>query len=229
MNTCILSPTPSLFDSIAFYEKLDFEVLSTNNPTIVSDGTVVIEINTDRYARAGVKLFSPDWKEMVLELEKITKVIKITDGFALADPSGCWIYLIESQSIIDMDLAQIKPSALGNSAGLSLETMDMELSFEIWQKLGFSTSMGSLGEGWISLKNTDNLTISLMRPLACPHLFFNPSLTYFNGEKNMEIIDHIRKIKIPITEEITYFNKENIADNIIIRDPGGLGFFLFND
>ncbi|MBT7993740.1 MAG: hypothetical protein HN691_02595 [Bacteroidetes bacterium] len=128
-----------------------------------------------------------------------------------------------------MDLAQIKPSALGNSAGLSLETMDMELSFEIWQKLGFSTSMGSLGEGWISLKNTDNLTISLMRPLACPHLFFNPSLTYFNGEKNMEIIDHIRKIKIPITEEITYFNKENIADNIIIRDPGGLGFFLFND
>ena len=70
-----------------FQELLDFEVLSTNNPTIVSDGTVVIEINTDRYARAGVKLFSPDWKEMVLELEKITKVIKITDGFELS-PMG---------------------------------------------------------------------------------------------------------------------------------------------
>jgi len=71
--------------------------------------------------------------------------------------------------------------------------------------------------------------VSIMKPNMCPHLFFNPSLTYFNGGKNPEIIEAIRKLDIPITEEITYFNKEGLVDNIIIRDPGGYGFFIFND
>ena len=29
--------------------------------------------------------------------------------------------------------------------------------------------------------------------------------------------------------KITQFNKEGIVDNVIIRDPGGYGFFIFND
>ena len=68
-----------------------------------------------------------------------------------------------------------------------------------------------------------------MKTGSCPHLFFNPSLTYFNGAKNLSIIQQIKTLQIPITEEITHFNKEGIVDNIIIRDPGGLGFFLFSD
>jgi hypothetical protein len=68
-----------------------------------------------------------------------------------------------------------------------------------------------------------------MKPQTCPHLFFNPSLNFFNGEDNISIISKIRSLDIPITEEITHFNKENKVDNIIIRDPGGYGFFLFND
>ncbi len=68
-----------------------------------------------------------------------------------------------------------------------------------------------------------------MKPNACPHLFFNPSLTYFNGKNNIDIIAKIRALNISITEEITHFNKEGKVDNIIIRDPGGFGFFLFND
>jgi hypothetical protein len=68
-----------------------------------------------------------------------------------------------------------------------------------------------------------------MKPLTCLHLFFNPSLTYFNGGNNLAVIENIRKLGIPITEEITHFNKDGIVDNIIIRDPGGFGFFVFND
>ena len=64
---------------------------------------------------------------------------------------------------------------------------------------------------------------------SCPHLFFNPSLTYFNSGRNPEVIAGIRAAGIPISEEITIFNKEGRVDNIIIRDPGGYGFFLFND
>ena len=45
----------------------------------------------------------------------------------------------------------------------------------------------------------------------------------------MEIIEKIRELNFPITEEITHFNDQGIVDNIIIRDPGGFGFFLFSD
>jgi hypothetical protein len=68
-----------------------------------------------------------------------------------------------------------------------------------------------------------------MAPNACPHLFFNPSLTYFNGKNNLQIIENIRKSGVDITEEITVFNKEGIVDNVILRDNGGLGFFIFSD
>jgi len=68
-----------------------------------------------------------------------------------------------------------------------------------------------------------------MQPYSCPHLFFNPSMTFFNGKENLQIIERIRNLDIPITEEIREFNKEGIADNIIIRDPGGYGFFIFSD
>ncbi|MBL6964501.1 MAG: hypothetical protein ISR55_11805 [Bacteroidetes bacterium] len=229
MKTIIQTPTNKLEESLAFYVKLGFETISKDTPNVVSDGQVIIEINPDRYARAGMKLFNENWQEIISELEKLSKIIKIKDGYALADPSGSWIHLMETSADIDFKSSQTSSSALGQFAGMSVESIDLEKSLQIWEILGFEKSMGSVDEGWISLVKQDAVTVSLMRPLACPHLFFNPSLTYFNGSKNLEIIDNIRKLQIPITEEITYFNKEGIVDNIIIRDPGGLGFFLFND
>ena len=58
---------------------------------------------------------------------------------------------------------------------------------------------------------------------------YNPSLTYFNGGKNLPVIAAIREAGIPITEEITHFNEDGIVDNVILRDPGGYGFYIFND
>ena len=72
-------------------------------------------------------------------------------------------------------------------------------------------------------------SISLLQALQCPHLFFNPSLTYFNGSRNPKIIESIKKQNIEITEEVTEFNSKGEVDNIILRDSGGLGFFVFND
>lgn len=46
---------------------------------------------------------------------------------------------------------------------------------------------------------------------------------------NLAVIKKIRELNIPIVEEISTFNKEGIVDNIIIRDPGGYGFFIFSD
>ena len=229
MNTIVQTPTNNIKDSLEFYRRLGFKKLSGEGPTFISDGQVLIEINPDRFARAGIKLFGTNWKETAGKLEKITTVLPIEGGYLLSDPSGTWIYLIEAQDNSGFDLSEISPSVLGNFAGLSLETIPIAQSLQIWQLLGFSKTMGAIEQGWVSLTNKDGMTVSIMKPLSCPHLFFNPSLTYFNGENNMAIIEKVRGLKIPITEEITHFNDQGTVDNIIIRDPGGYGFFLFND
>jgi len=229
MTPLIHTPTNNLANSLDFYTRLNFKVISKSTPTIVSDGKAFVQINDDRYARAGAKLYQTSWEEDVLKLKKVTSVIKVDQGYLLNDPSGMWIYLLELEPPVVMESSESSTSVLGNFAGMSLETVDVQQSLDIWQILGFKHSAGSAEQGWTSLSHASGMGVSIMKPNMCPHLFFNPSLTYFNGGKNPEIIEAIRKLDIPITEEITYFNKEGLVDNIIIRDPGGYGFFIFND
>lgn len=229
MNTILQTPTNDLSQSLDFYKKLNFKILSAENPTLVTDGNAVIEINPDRFARAGVRFYKSDWTSTVEELKKMTTVLSIQNGYLLSDQSGVWIYLIESNSTVNFDLDEVDNSTLGNFAGLSLETTDIQKSTELWEILDFSRTMGSVEQGLVGYKNADGLGVSFMHPNNCPHLFFNPSMTYFNGKNNLEIIAKIRKVGIPITEEITHFNKAGVVDNIIIRDPGGYGFFIFSD
>jgi len=229
MNSIVQSPTPNLKQSLDFYKRLNFSILSNENPTIVSDGKVVIEINPERVARAGIKIFRKDWKIMAETLEKITPVKSIDYGYVLNDPSGSYIYLMERDSDNTYDLSAVKTSTIGTYAGISLETPDINKSIEIYKSLGFSKTMGDISKGWVVYQNEDGLPISFMLSGSCPHLFFNPSLTYFNGKNNLGIIEKIRASGVSITEEITTFNKEGIVDNVIIRDPGGYGFFIFSD
>ena len=229
MKSIIHAPTNRLENSIDFYKRLNFEVISKENPTLVTDGKAVIEINPDRFARAGVKLYKDSWSKEIAELQKLTAVAQIENGHLLSDPSGVWIYLIEDKLGMTYEPQENSFGITGNFAGLSLETTDIAKSVNLWNILGFSKSMGEIEQGWIANTSEDGLTVSLMAPLNCPHLFFHPSMTYFNGGNNLSIIQKIREAEIPITEEITHFNKEGIVDNIIIRDPGGYGFFIFND
>ena len=228
MKAVLQTPTPNVKSTTDFYSTIGFTQLS-KSPLLVSDNKVVIEINENRFARAGVKLFDISWNLIIEQLKDICIIHKIKNGYMLSTPSNTWIYLIESEESPQYDLSKLKPSILGSNAGLSLETPNIELSMQIWKTVGFSNQQGSLDQGWIALANSEGFTISLMQPNTCPHLFFNPSLTYFNGKENLSIIEKIRSLNIPITEEITHFNKEGTVDNIIIRDPGGLGFFLFSD
>jgi hypothetical protein len=217
-----------LKDSLNFYRKLNFEVISQNSPTLVTDGQALIEINPDRYARGGIKLFKESWSDEITELTKLTAVIPSEECNIISDPSGTWIYLMEGKLKSAFKPQEKCFGLTGNFSGLSLETTDINQSLHLYEILGFKKVAGDLEHGWISLSN-NNFAISIMRPLSCPHLFFNPSMTYFNGKENRTVIQNIRNAGVPITEEITQFNKEGIVDNIIIRDPGGLGFFIFND
>lgn len=229
MNTILQTPTNDLDQSLNFYRKLNFKILSDKNPSLVSDGKFIIEINPDRFARAGIKLYHNNWTSSVDQLKKLTNVISIENGYLLSDPSGTWIYLMEGNFNQKFKLEEIQGSTLGNFAGLSLETTDIHKSIQLWELLGFYKTMGSIEQGWIAFENQDKMGVSFMQPNSCPHLFFNPSMTFFNGKNNLAVIEKIRQLEIPITEEITHFNQDGIVDNIIIRDPGGYGFFIFSD
>lgn len=139
---------------------------------IVSDGKAIIQINPDRYARAGIKLFSTDRKQLADELRKLTTVIKKEGGYLLTESAGIWISLVESDEPLDIQMSETCYSALGNYAGIRLETPCVELSEKILGLLGFMKD----DYGWLSFENADNE-----------------------------------------------------GDNVIIRAPDGLGFFIFND
>lgn len=229
MKAIIHTPTSALSDSLDFYTKLNYDVVSTENPTFVSDGAVLIEINPDRFARPGVKLFKSSWSKEIEALKKFTSIFEIENGHLLNDGNGCWIYLIEGDLNFEHQLSGKSKGFSGNFSGISMESADMERSLQIWKALGYKISMGDKEQGFVGMSQEGSFSVNLMKPLTCPHLFFNPSMNFFNGKENLALIEKIRKAGVPIAEEITHFNDRGEVDNIILRDPGGYGFFVYND
>lgn len=229
MQGIVTTPTNKLENSIDFYEKLGFKKVDAGEQLLYTDGKAIVEINPERHARAGIKLYKSSWASEVDALSGLAVANKIKDGYLLSDASGVWIYLIESEPAFKAEIAEASFSSLGNFSGLSLETTDMKRSADIYKALGFTVVFGDDSQPYMSVA-LDEFTVTLMKPNICPHLFFNPSMTYFNGkEGNPKVIAKVRELGIPIAEEITHFSKDGSVDNIIIRDPGGYGFFLFND
>jgi hypothetical protein len=229
MTAHVLTPTPGLHTSLGFYERLGFTELSHAGAVFVTDGQVLIEIDPDRYARAGVRVMAED-PPAIAEALTHTAVVHHTErGYLMNDPSGVRVVLAGTQGT-DANIAGAPVSRLGTFAGLSLESTDVPRSVAFWSALGYRVTAGEAGQGWITLGADGCPSISIMKPGVCPHLFFNPSLTYFNGkEGNPGVIEAVRRADVPIAEEITHFNTEGVVDNIVLRDPGGYGVFIFND
>ena len=76
MRSIVQTPTNNLAESKSFYEKLNFEYHQINDRHYVVDGKLVIEINPDRFARAGVKIYKESWSAEVAALEVFTTVVK---------------------------------------------------------------------------------------------------------------------------------------------------------
>lgn len=222
----IITPTGSLEESINFYRKIGFEQIS-ESPALFCDGSLVVEIAIDRYARKGIKFYGDDWTEILSRLRNLTYVQEYEHGHIASDPNGIKTYFVKEE--FSHNVPDEKTSIIGNFAGISIEAVDFKKTADFWGSIGYKLKDGSEGAGWATYSSGSNIDVSIMGINTCPHLFFNPGLTYFNGAENVNIIKKVRANGVAITEEITHFNKEGIVDNIVIRDPGGLGFFLFSD
>ena len=228
MRAILTTPTPSLEESLDFFGKLGFARV-VDEPPVFAEGETLIEIDGDRFARPGVKLYRDDWQPVLDALDGEVRLHETDTGWLLTDPSGVFVRLMRGECpypLLEGEKAEQR-SAFGAFAGLSLESGDLERSVGLWRRLGFEPGEQQ-GDAWVTCTGY-GLGISIMKPLTCPHLFFNPSLTYFNSGKNPEIIAELRKRGVSFAEEITHFNDQGIVDNVIVRDPGGWGIFVFND
>ena len=200
------SPLREKNKSIAFYTKLGFDICHEKELYLAKEQRFTILLNPEKKSQPALRLYNA----------KETKT--------MVSPSGTLIHLYQEECLYSKGNSR---AILGNYCGISLETNSLKDSFTYWRKLGFEGSY-SPTPGWIEL-NKVGQQLSIQKTNLCPHSFFNPSLTFFNGQKNKGIIDHIKQVELPIEEEVIFSAEDKIAQNMILKDPGGLGFFIFND
>ncbi len=230
MHARAVTTTPDLARTQAWFERAGFRRVS-DSPVVYSDGGASLEVAESRSMRPGLRLYGVEDPTV---LAPFGPMHAFDGGRMIAEPSGVWIYLMDGEPpsgapIATEPDAKQDPALLGKFAGISLESARIVESTRFWEALGFERTAGDPEQGWLTVTGADAVTISLMKPFVCPHTVTNPSFTYFNSGGNPAIIAELRRREVPIYEEITAFNSEGVVDNVILREPGGWGFFVFND
>jgi catechol 2,3-dioxygenase-like lactoylglutathione lyase family enzyme len=227
---CILNiPSPDISKSIAFFQELGFETQQAGKQFLVADAQCQFLIDPAPSARAGWTFYLEDWNILFENDFPKKELKKFGDDFVISDGNGVYLRFSKSQMPAWEGSSPTRPSLLGSYAGVSQEVFDLQASLDFYAKWGFKVEQGGSTQGWASLRHSNGQGLSLMAYGSCPHLFFNPSLTYFNGKNNLAVIESLRESGIPLAQEITHFNDKGIVDNVILQDAGGLGIFVFSD
>ncbi|NLR92023.1 hypothetical protein [Flammeovirga agarivorans] len=225
-NLFLSSTDTSQLNTAAYYIDLGFEIIKEKDRIWAVSKEVQIALSSIPTDRKGILYFNSE----AIDLIKKNNVFynESENGeITVMTPAGILMTIVNQEP---PKLISEKTSILGNYMGISIETINMNASVGFWENLGFTIGMGNVDQGWVSMTNNNGDIISLMKYGMCPHQFFNPSMTFFNGkEKNPIVINNIRESNTPIAEEITHFNEEGIVDNIVLKDPSGVGCFVFND
>ncbi|MBU2019293.1 MAG: hypothetical protein KJ941_06585 [Bacteroidetes bacterium] len=215
------TPAIDVDRSKLFFEKSGWTKFILDDQLHYADGKSIFRLNPIPTSRAGM-IYRASENEVRPDI-----FIRMNDTWATACPSGIYTYW-ESGEQVSFDSAD--SSILGNNHGLTIESINLQESIRFYTKLGFVPESESVEHGFVSMKHASGFILTLLKSGMCPHSFCNPSLSFFNGkEGNPKVIDLIRKSGIEIYEEVTFFNPDNKVDNLILREPGGFGFFIFND
>ncbi len=213
MRLTIQARVADLQEAIDYFLQLGYEVRKRDDEqAIAADKGVIIELTSKPKDRTALKFYSSQ--------------IRTSKGDVFLDPDGNKIIHSPEDSA---PARSTMTSVLGNSMGIGLECFDLQKSADFYTSLGLRTLQGSVTQGWLTLGVEQEPMLSLMSLGACPHLFLNPSISYFNGGENVAIIDELRLRSVPLAEELTVFNQTGEVDNVILIAPGQVGVFVFND
>lgn len=222
MKAIINSPAQNLDASLAFYRKLEYRIITIDGIFYAIDGELIIRLDTRQNARAGMVLYTDLNKFSFDHFEKIHGV------WTGVDPNGIYVFVKDISEYFQIEHEKSK-ALTGNFVGISIETLKFEGTIRYWEQFGYRVTLGSQAQGWIQMSAENNIDIGIMKYGSCPHSFRIPSMTFFNGQNNVAIIEKIKSSGIEIAEKITHFNKEGIVDNVVLADPGGYGIFVFSD
>lgn len=224
MPLCATTCAPDPAASAEFLSRAGFEPLAGHDG-LMSDGAALLQVDGARSARTGVRVWKEALPESVDGWLAQRGAVRFDGGSLLVAPSGTRVEVMDGVG------PESPPSGrgrvLGNYAGLSIEAVDLGRSLDFWSSLlGAEVASGSPDQGWVSLRREGLGEISLMAPFICPHSFANPSLTYFNGAENPSILEDLGRRGVPFFERV---GEDEPAVNAVLREPGGVGFFVFND
>lgn len=226
MTLCLTTPAPDPEVSARSLTRLGFEPVSKGS-SLMTDGAAVIHVDTTPRARAGVRVWRGALGREADELLTRHGAAPFDGGRLAAAPSGVPLWVVDGPEP-ELETGPLG-ALLGSFAGISIETPSLARSVAFWSALlDARVAAGGVDQGWLTLRRDGLADLSFMGPLACPHSFANPSLTYFNGGRNAEVIAAVRAREIPVFEEVGGTDSAP-AENIVLREPGGIGFFVFND
>ena len=224
---------PNYAKSCSFYQTLGFtKLVESDKFSVVGDGQMTLIINGHTGARPGFVCYSANHLKLKQKLSSVAKLHDLEEGFVTADPNGVRLYVKSRAHMATFDSEQLGENNMcGANHGCGIETHYFEETIRFWSLVGYSLAQGvQETTQYAALSHEDGMAITLFKPGNCPHAFYNPSLTYFNGKSgNPQVISNLRAADVTIVEEITIFNDAGEVDNIIITDPGGLHSFIYND
>lgn len=226
MSLCLTTPAPNPERSATLLAQLGFEPV-VDGAALWTDGAALLHVDPAPRARAGIQVWRDELGDGAAACLGGPEAAKFDGGQLLVAPSGTPVWVMDGTRP-EVELGS-RGGVLGKFAGISLETPSLARSVEFWGSLlGARVEAGGVEQGWLTLRRAGMADLSCMAHLACPHSFANPSFTYFNGGDNPSVIDDVRRRGVSIFEEVAGAGG-GPAQNIILREPGGVGFFVFND
>jgi predicted enzyme related to lactoylglutathione lyase len=233
----IVVTVPDLKQSLQFYEKIGYKQLSdvpapTQSDALLTDGMILVNLRVGSAWKGGLTYFAENVAEKVDGFERLGVSFdekhrtggKIT-GATLTDPSGLQIDLIEAAPPRVPKLPGKPISKAGTFGELSIETEDVQKSFDFWTKLGFEPTehMPASLDSWASV--TDGLLmLGILRKGHCAHIIKTPSITYFDAQA----AERIRKLKEEGMTFVQEFSGENgETAHAVAQAPEGQIIFLF--
>ena len=216
--------------SLRYYERLGFTINSLDNAQhLISAAGISFLLDERPFIRPGWVFYGKETAELQAKLKQHSQLIPFEEGWLSLTTCGAWLRLVESLPPVISTHDALQDSALGSFAGWSMETLDLRKSQDFWNSLGFDLVAGDSNSSWITMRNGNTQQISFMKYGSCPHLFLGASLTFFNGKDNVEVIQGLKALGIPILQDVRVFSQGNKTENVVLQDPSGLGIFVFND
>jgi len=206
-----------------FLDILGFRVIeSDETSTLLTDGNLYFDLRRSKQNTTMVSYCVNDIGnavEMAQNLE--IEIAEMSPHHVIMrEPNGLLILLAGPGVISLREFDRNPMSIAGTLYEVSVETSDMERSIAWWQNVGFKVLTRQ--QTWCTLDD-GNLKIGLYEKGSCPHLFRNPSITYFEPD----MAERIATLK---GRGLTFAQEEGeigMKGHAIAESPDGQYFFLF--